>query len=70
MALTASEEERLREAEQDLVKINKLLDGVGSKNQLNRLYVLLLREVEELSNAASEIEEKVNEVLEYARKAQ
>lgn len=70
MALTASEEERLREAEQELVKVNKLLDGAGSKNQLNRLYVLLLREIEELSSAASEIEEKVNEILEYARKAQ
>jgi len=70
MALTGAEEKRLREAEQTLVRINKILDGAASKNQLNRLYVLLLREVEELSNAASEIEEKVNEVLEYARKAQ
>lgn len=70
MSLTGAEEERLREAEQTLVKINKILDGAASKNQLNRLYVLMLREVEELSNAADEIEEKVNEILEYARKAQ
>lgn len=70
MSLTPNEEKRLREAEEVLNSILQVLDGAGSENKLNRLYVLLDRELKRLEKAMDDLEETASEVLALARKVQ
>ena len=70
MAMTKLEERKMMELEERMNKLFRLLRGTGSKNMLNRLYVVLNRELEKMENKAAEIETRVEEILEYARKVQ
>jgi hypothetical protein len=70
MALTAQEEERLQQVEEYVVKLFKLLDGAGSRNRLNRWYVLLSNMNNTLSEKVTEIETELDEILALARKLQ
>lgn len=70
MAMTDAEQKRLSDAEEALNNVERLLRAVGSKNQLNRLYVLLSRELERIENMYDSLEAQAQEVLELARKVQ
>lgn len=70
MAMTAREEERMMELETRLNELFRLLRGTGSSNMLNRLYIVLNHELEKAETKADEIQTRVEEILEYARKAQ
>lgn len=70
MSLTAQEEERLQQVEEYLVKLFKLLDGAGSKNRLNRWYILLSNNIKTLEEKIAEVESDLSDVLELARKLQ
>jgi hypothetical protein len=70
MAMTAAQQKKMTELEGAMNDLFQLLRGTGSKNMLNRLYVLLNREIERITLKVDELEESVEEILEYARKAQ
>lgn len=70
MSLTTSEEKRLSEAESTVNQLAKLVQGAGSKNQLNRLLVLCQQEVGELKSMVDELEDKVDELIDLTRKLQ
>ena len=70
MALTPQEEKRLRVAEETLNAMLNSLNGVGSTNQLNRLYILLDRELKRIEREVSNLESDVAETLALARKVQ
>ena len=70
MALTAAEEERIQELEETVVRLTKLMQGSGSKNQLNRLLILAQEEVRKLTTQLEPIEADTEECLALARKLQ
>lgn len=70
MSLTLQEEKRLRKIEEMLNSVLEVLNGAGSENKLNRLYILLDRELKRLERAQDELETKASEILALARKIQ
>jgi polyhydroxyalkanoate synthesis regulator phasin len=70
MTLTFAEEERLTNAEEITQQLKHLIDGAGSKNQLNRLLVLCNEEVRKLTARVATLETQVQELLALARKLQ
>ena len=70
MAMTPLEERKMMELEESLNSLFRLLRGTGSKNMLNRLHVVLSREIEKLETKTDEVQTRVDEILEYARKVQ
>lgn len=70
MAMTAAEENRLIAAEQALNQALNLLNAVGSKNQLNRLHILLSRELTRIESTMTTLEAEASKVLALARKVQ
>lgn len=70
MAMTTREEMRLAQAESKLNEVIRALNGVGSKDQLNRLFVVLSREIERIKSSLDDLETETSEVLELARKVQ
>jgi hypothetical protein len=70
MSLTVTEEKRLREAEETLNSMLQSLEGASSSNKLNRLYILLDRELKRIERAVDSLESRTSEILELARKVQ
>ena len=70
MALTASEENRIDTIETKLNKIGHLVQGGGSKNQLNRLLILAKEELKKIEDRIDILEPEVSTLLELARKPQ
>lgn len=70
MALTAREEKRLLAVERALNDMLQVLNGTGSTNQLNRVYILLDRELKRIERTMDSLDEKADEVLTLARKLQ
>ena len=70
MALTAAEEERITELEDTVKRLTKLMQGSGSKNQLNRLLILAQEEIRKLTDQLEPIEIQTQETLALARKLQ
>jgi hypothetical protein len=70
MAMTPLEEKKMMELEESLNELFRLLRGTGSRNMLNRLQVVLMREIEKLETKADQVQTRVDEILEYVRKAQ
>ena len=70
MSLTPREEKRLQEAERMLNNMLEVLNSAGSENKLNRLYILLDRELKRIEKAVDNLETKASEVLTLARKVQ
>jgi hypothetical protein len=70
MTLTAAEETRLENAEDTTQQLKHLIDGAGSKNQLNRLLVLCNEEIRKLNARVATLETEVSELLVLARKLQ
>lgn len=70
MALTTSEAKRLDNLEQKVNNLTRLIAGAGSINQLNRLYILAMKEIEKLEEEVVASEAEVTELLELARKVQ
>lgn len=70
MTLTFSEEQRLTNAEETAQQLSHLIEGAGSKNQLNRLLVLCNEEVRKLNARVTTLETQVQELLVLARKLQ
>lgn len=70
MALTAAEEERIQELEDTVKRLTILMQGSGSKNQLNRLLILAQEEIRKLTTQLEPIETQAEECLELARKLQ
>ena len=70
MAMTKTEGNRLIAAERALNQALNLLNAVGSKNQLNRLHILLSRELDRMENTMDNLETETSKVLELARKVQ
>ena len=70
MAMTPIQEKRLIELEEKQQELFRLLNGAASKNMLNRLYVLINRELEKLENKADENKGILERILELARKVQ
>ena len=68
--MTVAEERRLRAVEQKINELITVLRGVGSKDQLNRLYVVYDRELDRIESLVTEIETKAQTILELARKVQ
>lgn len=69
MAQTA-EQVRITELETQMEELIRLLDGAGSKNQLNRLHVLMSRELERAQTRLTALEASAEEILALVRKAQ
>lgn len=70
MSLSLEEEKRLRQVEEMLNSVLDVLNGAGSENKLNRLYILLDRELKKLERAQDALEVKASEILTLARKVQ
>lgn len=70
MSLTAAEQARLEALETAVKSLTILLSGAGSKNQLNRLYVLGQNTNEELEAKISTLETKMDEILILLQKLQ
>jgi hypothetical protein len=70
MTLTYSEEQRIKNIEQTTQSLSNLLSGAASKNMLNRLLTLCNEEVRRLSDKATELETKIDELVVLARKLQ
>lgn len=70
MAMTKLEERKMAELEEKLNELFRLLRGTGSKNMLNRLRVVLGREIEKLEAKADRTQTRVEEILDLVRKAQ
>jgi hypothetical protein len=70
MALTRSEELRLQAAELKVAQLGHLVEGTGSKNQLNRLLVLCQEETRNLTVKLENLEEEMSTLLALARKLQ
>jgi len=70
MSLTPREEKRLQKVEQMLNNMLEVLNSAGSENKLNRLYILLDRELKRIEKAVDNLETKASEVLTLARKVQ
>lgn len=70
MALTTAEEKRLQAVEENLAKLFKLLDGAGSKNRLNRWYIVLNNQIDKLTTRTGSLESDMATTLELARKLQ
>ena len=68
--LTAEEEYRLTEIEDTINKMFTLIDGVGSKTRLNRLWVLFQNDLGKLSARLTTLETSMTEILALARKLQ
>jgi hypothetical protein len=70
MSFTPKDEKRLQQAEDMLNRMLEALNGAGSENKLNRLYILLDREIKRIERAVDNLETKASEVLALARKVQ
>lgn len=70
MALTTAQEKRLSNVEETTQLIKHLVDGAGSKNQLNRLLVLCNEEIRKLNVRITALETEVSTLLELAQKLQ
>lgn len=70
MALTKAQEKRLSNLEVMFAQLNHLIQGAGSKNQLNRLLVLAQEDIRKLDEKVTEVEESMDELLELVRKLQ
>ena len=70
MALTETEAQRLRTLEAATLNLAKLVEGGGSKNQLNRIDVLAQDEIRKLEVRVEAIESKVDTILTLVRKLQ
>lgn len=70
MAFTAADEKRLRSIETIVYRLSVLIEGAGSKNQLNRLLVLAQNQVDKLSTRVDALETQMDEILELARRLQ
>ena len=70
MTLSPTEKQRLTTVEEKIISITKLLKGVGSKNQLNRLYILAQKTNKDLETRFDTLETKIEELLTLARKLQ
>jgi hypothetical protein len=70
MSITAAEERRLLAAEKKINEIIAAIRGVGSKDQLNRLYIVYDRELDRIETKVDALETEVQKVLELARKVQ
>jgi hypothetical protein len=70
MSITAAEERRLLAAEKKINEIIAAIRGVGSKDQLNRLYIVYDRELDRIEAKVDALETEVQKVLELARKVQ
>jgi len=70
MTLSPTEKQRLTTVEEKIISITELLKGVGSKNQLNRLYILAQKTNEDLKTRVDTLETKIEELLTLARKLQ
>ena len=70
MALTPAEEERLQAAELAVTQMQVLIRGMGSKNQLNRLYVLSQNSIDKLRATVDDLTAEAQELLQLALKLQ
>lgn len=70
MPMTKREEARLTSLESTAGELHRLIRGTGSKAQLDRLYLLLGREIERLETTMDDLETDVATTLDLARKAQ
>ena len=70
MSMTPAEEKRLIAAEQAINALTRMMNGVGSTDQLNRLYIIYDRELNRIEKKIEELEERASEILELARKVQ
>jgi len=70
MALTAAELTRLENLEQDVKNLTHLVDGGGSKNQVNRLLVLAQEHTRELRILVESLETEMATLLTLARRLQ
>lgn len=68
--LTTSEEKRLQEVEKKIPKIAHLVQGTGSKNQLNKLLTLCQEQVRDLEGKLDDMEAEMSTLLTLARKLQ
>lgn len=70
MSLTAAELTRLETLEKTIANLAVLVQGGGSKNQLNRLLVLAQDQNRKLTAVVEELEVQMKEVLKNTRKLQ
>lgn len=70
MALTPVEELRLQKVEEIAAKLGHLIQGIGSKNQLNRLLTLCNDENRKIGLRIDTLETDVSELLDLVRKLQ
>ena len=70
MTFTKTEEDRLSACETLTTQLGHLIQGTGSKNQLNRLLVLCQEETRDLTNKLNTLETDMTTLLALARKLQ
>lgn len=70
MALTLTEEKRLKRLELTADQIKQWTKGAASENMLNRLLILCNEEISKMDIKITELEEKVDELIALARKLQ
>ena len=70
MSLTLDERARLEDLERRVLELARLIKGAGSKNQMNRLYVLGQKTNNDFEERLETAETKLDELTELARTKQ
>ena len=70
MPLTSAELKRLEDLENAVTRLAQLVKGGGSKNQLNRLLILVGSQVDELTQTVEVLESEMENLTELAEKLQ
>ena len=70
MTISAKDEIRLITLENEIIRLERLLGGAASTNQLNRLKVLCTDDTNQLKDLLEKLEPEVEELLELTRKLQ
>ena len=70
MTISAKDEIRLLTLENEIIRLERFIKGAASTNQLNRLRVLCIDDVNQLKDLLENLEPEVQELLELTRKLQ